>query len=294
MAMMGTAVLTAFLALTGLAQASSAAQHKKATTYYVSVGDSYSVGYQPGLGATIGYTGYVATHEHLTLVNFGCAGATTESILDTIACPDNLPDTAGAHLYPQTTQATAAMAFLTAHRGHIGLITVSIGGNDVTACGAQANPIPCAVTAVAGITQNVTSLAMGLRAAAGPKVPLIGLTYPDVILGAYVYPTLPATPASVALAQQSVVAFESLINPALVEAYGAAHGVLVDVTAATGAYTPLTKTATLAPYGTLPVAVIKVCTLTWYCKEGNIHATTKGYALIGKLVVSRYATMRKA
>jgi hypothetical protein len=137
-------------------------------------------------------------------------------------------------------------------------------------------------------------LAKGLRAAAGPKVPLIGLTYPDVILGSYVYPTLPATPASVALAQQSVVAFKSLINPALVKAYAAADGVLVDVTAATGAYTPLTTTETLAPYGTLPVAVAKVCTLTWYCKEGNIHATTKGYTLIGTLVVSRYATMRKA
>ena len=290
----GLAVLTAFFTLVGLAQASSAASHKKTTTYYVSVGDSYSVGYQPGVGATTGYTGYVARREHLKLVNFGCAGATTESIIDTFACPDNLPNTAGAHIYRQNTQAAAAEAFLRAHRGHIGLITVSIGGNDVTACGAQASPIPCVETAVAGITQNVTKLAKGLRAAAGPKVPLIGLTYPDVILGAFVYPALPASTASVALAQQSVVAFKSLINPALVKAYKAGRGVLVDVTAATGAYTPLTTTTTLAPYGTLPVAVAKVCTLTWYCKEGNIHATTTGYALIGRLVVARYATMHKA
>ena len=201
------------------------------------------------------------------------------------ACPDILPNTAGAILYPQTTQAAAAEAFLAAHRGHVGLITVSIGGNDVTACAAQANLIPCISAAVVGITQNVTSLAKALRAAAGPKVPLIGLTYPDVVLGAYVYPTLPPTPAAVALAQLSVVAFKSLINPALVHAYAAAHGVLVDVTAASGAYTPLTTTTTLAPYGTLPVAVAKVCTLTWYCKEGNIHATTKGYTLIGTRIV---------
>ena len=38
----------------------------------------------------------------------------------------------------------------------------------------------------------------------------------------------------------------------------------------------------------------RVCTLTWSCKLGNIHATTKGYALIGKLVVARYATLRRA
>ena len=76
------------------------AQASKAPTYYVSLGDSYSVGYQPGLGATAGYTAYVARKTHLTLVNFGCAGATTTSILDTVGCPDVLPHTAGGRLLP--------------------------------------------------------------------------------------------------------------------------------------------------------------------------------------------------
>jgi lysophospholipase L1-like esterase len=296
----GLIAAAGILAFTGMAQAGSAAQHrvaaqhKKATTYYVSVGDSYSVGYQPGLGATAGYTGYVARKTRLKLVNFGCAGATTSSLINTVACPDNLPNTAGAVLYPDTTQAAAAEAFITAHRGHIGLITVSIGGNDVTSCATQADPIPCVGTAVAGITQNVTSVATALRAAAGPHVPLIGLTYPDVLLGAYVYPSLPVTPARTAVAQASVVAFKSLINPALVKAYAAAAGVLVDVTAATGAYTPLTTTTNVPPYGTIPVAVARVCSLTWFCQQGNIHATTKGYTLIGELVVARYTSLRRA
>ena len=269
-----------------------AAQASKATTYYVSVGDSYSVGYQPGLGATSGYTGYVAKKTHLTLANFGCGGATTTSVIDTVGCPDNLPHTAGAVLYPKTTQAAAAEAFITAHHGHIGLITVSIGGNDVTSCAAEPNPTSCVGTAVTGIKENVATLASGLRAAAGPKVPIIGLTYPDVILGEYVYPSLPATAARISLAQLSVVAFKSLINPALTTAYAPSGGVLADVTAATGGYTPLTSTTQLIPYGTIPVAVAKVCTLTWFCKEGNIHATTKGYTLIGKLVTARYALLR--
>ena len=85
--------------------------------------------------------------------------------------PRPLPHTTGAVLYPTTTQAAAAEAFLTAHRGHIGLITVSIGGNDVTACAAQANPISCVGTAVTGITDNVTALAAALRAAAGTPGP---------------------------------------------------------------------------------------------------------------------------
>jgi lysophospholipase L1-like esterase len=276
----------AIVALPGAAQAS------KTKTYYVSVGDSYSVGYQPGLGATSGYTGYVAKKTHLTLVNFGCGGATTTSVIDTVGCPDNLPHTAGAVLYPKTTQAAAAEAFITAHRGHIGLITVSIGGNDVTSCAAETNPTSCVGTAVTGIKTNVAALAAGLRAAAGPKVQIIGLTYPDVILGEYVYPSLPATAARVSLAQLSVAAFKSLINPGLTAAYAPSGGVLVDVTAATGAYTPLTSTTQLIPYGTIPIAVAKVCTLTWFCKEGNIHATTKGYTLIGKLVTARYALLR--
>jgi lysophospholipase L1-like esterase len=279
---------TSLVALYGVARAGTAGP-----TYYVSVGDSYSVGYQPGIGATTGYTGYVTKKTHLTLANFGCGGATTASIIDTVGCPDVLPHTAGAHFYPTMTQAAAADAFLSAHRGHIGLITVSIGGNDVTACAAQANPIPCVGTAVTSIDQNVTTLATGLRTAAGPKVPIIGLTYPDVILGSYVYPSQPATAARLALAAQSVVAFKSLINPALAKAYASAGGVFVDVTAATGAYTPLTTTVTVAPYGTIPTAVDRVCTLTWFCAVGNIHATNTGYALIGKLVATRYATLQR-
>jgi lysophospholipase L1-like esterase len=281
-------VATSLVVLSGVAPAGAAGP-----TYYVSVGDSYSVGYQPGIGATTGYTGYVTKKTHLTLANFGCGGATTASIIDTVGCPDVLPHTAGAHVYPTMTQAAAADAFLSAHRGHIGLITVSIGGNDVTACAAQPSPIPCVATAVTSIDQNVTTLAAGLRAAAGPKVPIIGLTYPDVILGSYVYPSQPATAARMTLAAQSVVAFRTLINPALAKAYEAAGGVFVDVTAATGGYTPLTTTVTVAPYGTIPRAVAQVCTLTWFCAVGNIHATNTGYALIGKLVTARYATLRR-
>jgi len=262
-------------------------------TYYVSLGDSYSVGYQPVLGATTGYTGYVAKKTRLRLVNFGCGGATTTSLVSSVGCPDNLPHTAGAVLYPTTTQIAAAVAFITAHRGHIGLITVSIGGNDVTACATQANPIACVGTAAAGITQNVTTVAIALRTAAGPKVPLIGLTYPDVILGAYVFPSRPATSAQISLANASVVAFKSIINPAFVKAYAAGRGVLVDVTAATGAYGPLTKMVGLKPYGKLPAPVARVCRLTWFCSQGNIHATTRGYTFIGKLIVARYAALRR-
>jgi lysophospholipase L1-like esterase len=280
--------LLSLLAVPGTADAAP-----KTPTYYVSLGDSYAAGYQPGLGATPGYVTLVAQRTGLTLANFGCNGATTTSLLTGIGCPLTLPHTAGAVAYPTTTQAAAAEAFLSAHKGHIGLITVSIGGNDVTSCATNKNPISCVAGAATTISKNVTTLVAGLRAAAGPRVPLIGLTYPDIILGLYVYPTHPPGAAQVSLAKLSVVAFKSLINPTLTKAYGSAGGVLVDVTAATGAYTSLTRTVRLPPYGTIPVPVASVCTLTWFCAEGNIHPTTRGYTLIGRLVVAKFTAMRR-
>ncbi len=281
-------VTTTVLTVPGAAQAAT-----KSRTYYVSLGDSYSVGFQPGRGATPGYTAVVARATRFTLVNFGCAGATSASLVSSIGCPAALPHTAGAVAYPTTTQEAAADAFLTTHRGHIALITVTIGGNDVIPCARQPNPVSCVSTALASITKNVTSLAVALRAAAGPSVPLIGLTYPDVILGLYVYPKQPAAAGAVSLAKVSVAAFKSLINPALTKAYAAANGSFVDVTKATGAYVPLTRMIRYRPYGTVPAAVAGVCALTWFCAQGNIHATTKGYTLIGKLVVTRFNAMRR-
>ncbi len=280
----------ATLALPTAAQARS---RPSSPTYYVSLGDSYSVGLQPGLGSTPGYTVYVAAKTHLELVNFGCSGATTTSILDSVGCPAVLPGTAGGVTYPTTTQIAAAEAFLTAHRGHIGLITVSIGGNDVIGCALKLNLTGCVAGVVKNVTTNVTMLASDLRSAAGAKVPIIGLTYPDVILGAYVWPKQPPIPLQLTLAQESVSAFRLLVNPALAKAYAASSAAFVDVTAATGAYTSLSRTVKTKTYGTIPVAVASVCTLTWFCAQGNIHARTPGYTLIGKLVVARYVAMRK-
>jgi len=268
--------------------------------YYVSLGDSYSVGYQPEptSGATAGYTAYVAKKLKMTLVNFGCGGATTTSIL-TFTGPCGAPygppaATNAGTITPSETQVTAAEAFITAHSGNIGLITVSIGGNDVTACAADpATAISCVLAATSTIKTNVTTLAEELRTAAGPSVPIIGLTYPDVLLGGWVYPTYAGSTSP--LASLSVTAFKDLINPTLNTAYTSSpvNGKFVDVTTATGAYTPLTTLAKLpkstkvtdVPKGTkVPKAVVEVCELTWYCQLGNIHANTKGYTEIGKLI----------
>ena len=260
-------------------------------TYYVSIGDSYAAGYQPtgkGQGATTrnGFayqvvTGATAKGYHFTLANFGCAGATTTSVIKTAGC-DAADLGPGASDYSPQTQAAAAEAFLRAHAGHVGLVTVSIGGNDVTACGAAADPTTCVVAALATVKTNLATLMTGLRAAAGASTPIVGITYPDVLLADDLLPDA----ASKSLASLSVLAFKSLINPALQGVYAASGATFGDVTAATGAYGSLTDMTTVAGYGSIPTPVAKICQLTFMCQYIDIHPRTPGYALIAGLILA--------
>ena len=106
---------------------------KNTGNLYVSIGDSYAAGFQP-TGRGQGHTtrngfAYQAVRlaarkgYHLRLVNFGCAGATTASVLHSPGCVTHYLGP-GAPDYRQT-QADAAVAFVEAHRGQVALITVS-------------------------------------------------------------------------------------------------------------------------------------------------------------------------
>lgn len=275
------------LVLACLAIVPATAQAKQ--QLYVSVGDSYASGYQatgvrqgantrngfayqlPRLARPRGYD--------LELVNFACGGATTVSMIrQTQPCPPRARGI-GGRTWGGRTQTAAAERFLREHRGDVALVTVSIGGNDVTACAREPDPAACVATAVTAIRKNLGTMVKRLRAAAGPKVRIVGITYPDVILGQWV-----GDGANQDLAKLSVLAFQALINPALKETYATARAQFVDVTAATGAYTPFDQTMTLAPYGVVPVAVARVCELTYYCGFRDIHMTTPGYRVIAELV----------
>jgi lysophospholipase L1-like esterase len=281
----------------------------KTPVYYLSLGDSYSQGYQTQTDDNgPGYTDKVAKKAHMTLENFGCGGATTTSLTQTTGCPGS-QEVSHEVLYPTTTQEQAALDFIAAHPDEIGLVTVSIGGNDVTACASNANPISCVLTASGLIKTNVNQLVASLDAAltanGDTTVKVVGLTYPDVILGSDVYPVGATDPV---LAAQSVTAFDTFINPTLAAAYDAAtNGSFVDVTSApyskgsiaatagddtgtwnftTGAYTgPTTKTKTFG--NAVPESVAEVCSLTYYCSvPGDIHPNKKGYAFITSLILA--------
>jgi lysophospholipase L1-like esterase len=278
--------LAALAAMLGLhvvsAAASTHADAKAKPTYYLNLGDSYAEGYQPGYtngSETLhGYANRlvkdVAGTTHLHLENFGCGGATTTSLLNSIGCAPGLLANDGVP-YPTTSQFQAVQNFVAAHRGKIALITISIGGNDFDRCITSADPISCVTAAVPIMKANVTTMATELRQSVGPHVPVIAITYPDVALGAWM-----SGASGQAFAKESILAFKAIINPALKAAYALADITLVDITTDTGAYIPLTKTTTLKPYGTIPVAVADVCTDTWFCALKNIHPTNAGYTLI--------------
>jgi lysophospholipase L1-like esterase len=252
---------------------------------YVSLGDSYASGYQPDVGNTTNGFAYQVPElaadrgYDLELVNFACAGATSESMLRVAGCPPERLGPDGVS-YDDAPQAAAAEAFVAEHADEIDLITVSIGGNDVTACVTAPDPIPCITTAMTAVSTNLPALLQGLRAAAGPDVPIVGLTYPNVVLAGMLSPD----PADRQLADLSVVAFRSLINPALRTMYEAVDATFIDVTEASGSYGALTETTTVEPYGEIPTPVARICELTFMCDRQDIHPTTVGYTLIATLV----------
>jgi lysophospholipase L1-like esterase len=261
---------------------------KPGRQFYLSLGDSYAVGYQGDVKKTT-HNGFADQLVPLarkkgydfTLVNQGCGGATTTSMLQRKGCPA-LALAPGAANYPTQTQVQAAVAFIKAHRARIGLVTISIGGNDVDTCIPQADPLTCVANNMKGAVTNLKSIVRQLRRAGGRSLRIVGTTYPDVVLGAWVRQDVFGTNAF-NLATRSLTSFDKYINPGLRKAYASGHAKFVDVTTATGAYGPF-DTTTLAPYGTIPTPVARVCKLTFFCQFLDIHMRTPGYGIIAKLI----------
>jgi lysophospholipase L1-like esterase len=274
-------VLVLLLALALPAQA--AAGERK---FYVSLGDSYAAGFQPQMSLAgwrkNGFANQLVPlarrrgHD-FELVNFACGGETTASFL-------TRRGSCGSGPRYRSTQARAATRFLRRNRGEVGLVTVSLGGNDVLSCAGAgvADPVACVAEAVQQVGRNLRRIVRRLREAAGRRVRIVGITYPDVVLARW----LTGQQADQDFARLSIVGFRDFINPTLRAAYRSARGRFVDVTAATGAYGPLEETTTLEPYGVIPKPVAEVCRLTHMCARGDIHARTRGYRVIAELIAA--------
>jgi lysophospholipase L1-like esterase len=282
-----TAVVGGVCAACALAPASAVAKtHGTGRTvkpsYYVALGDSLAQGVQPdAAGNSVetkqGYADFLyAAKKHtikgLRLEDLGCPGETTQTMLKGGICK-----------YVPGNQLTAAVRFIKTHK--IAFITLDIGANNVDSCANNGSINgTCLTQGIAQIGTDVPTILAKLRRAAGAKTKIAAMTYYDPFLADYLTPsTQPIAAASVPLAKN--------VNATLVKAFKAKNVRVADVAAAFDTYVPFTTTATLAGHGTVPLAVAKICTLTWICAAAprgpNIHANVAGYHAIEKVFAAK-------
>lgn len=265
------------------------------TTYYLSLGDSLSQGYQPvgpevgspGVNTDNGYADVLyqrlqQSEPGLVLEKYGCSGETTTSMLDggpvvdgKSYCAYQTPTPLVYQQDPSLTQIDAATAFLREHRGEVTHLTIDIGANDVQKCATSAGiDFACVGQGLAAIAQNLPKILAQLRAA-NPAVHITGSTYYNPFL---VY-WLGSGSTDKFLALGSSV-LQVVLNQILTTSYSAFGAATADVagTFRSYAYVPFVD----SPYSTTPVPtnVATLCAQTYMCLQQNIHATDSGYVLM--------------
>lgn len=234
--------------------------------YYLSLGDSLAFGYQPDLVAAgdldaADYRGYAedfaGMRPHLTLVNYGCPGETTASML-TGGCPwpGTLHDSYGG----APSQAAAAVAFLRSHPGQVDLISVDLGSNDLLAlvgrCRTAPDPNACITAGVpatlATLASNYGTLLGQLRALA-PNARIVLFNYYNPLAL-----TLPGSDDLIRVASGVVDQLATRFHATVADAFAA-------INHAAGS----------------PAERAFLCSRTWECTTyANIHPTDLGYRVL--------------
>jgi lysophospholipase L1-like esterase len=263
--------------------------------YYLSLGDSLAEGWQqaPADATLHGYSDQVvsdlASQIPLTLVNYGCGGATTSSALYSNGCTNGGEAEDGTY-YPTTTQVGAAVAFAQNHPGQVMLISISLGANDYAGCLKDASPTGCMAAQLGSMKSNLSTIASDLRSAVGPSVPIIGIT--DITNDIQHYLTGKAGRTS---AKEWLNEFKTVVVPTLQKAYSPSNVKLVNILSDVGSFIPWTKEVKYAPYGKIPLAVARTCELTWECVTANAdqHPNNAGYTLMAKEISAEYVQLTK-
>jgi lysophospholipase L1-like esterase len=275
-------VLVATVAMTTLACAatSSAARHASVrASYYLSLGDSLSVGVQPdaagkSLPTDQGYANQLYTalrvgDPGLRLVKLGCSGETTHTMIHGGICS-----------YPAGSQLTEAVSFLRAHRGKVSLVTIDIGANDPNSCITRPSlgaVVSCVTKSFPETVVNLTKIMSSIRVAAGDQVRIIGMNYYVPALSEWRDGLLGEQLAR--LSERLVVGYNKLLatvyqqfGAAVADVFGAFHS---------GDFTDRVRVPGI---GTVPRNVAAICLWTWECaptpRGPNEHARPIGYGVI--------------
>jgi lysophospholipase L1-like esterase len=198
---------------------------------YLALGDSAAM-----WNGNHSYPNLIRAHYRLRLTNLSESGATTISM-------------------KQGGQYRRALGFLRRHRGHVALITVDIGGNDINRCVGPGGPggpdSPCAVQTRATIRRNIRTMLRGFAHVA-PRVPVVGMTYYDPYLGHWL---AGGSYRDVALATLPGL---RAVNATLTKVYGG-KALTADLEGAFHVYD--LDTMVDSEWGHIPIAVERACTL---------------------------------
>lgn len=273
-------VAAAVAAVVCLAPAGALAQgHATGKQYYLALGDSLARGAQPNTSGTTvptnkGYANDLRAIEKkkfndLTLQQLGCLGETTTTMMKGGICT-----------YTAGSQLKQAVQFLQMHKGHVAFVTIDIGANDVDNCIVNGVvDLQCVAAGEASIQKNVPKIAAQLRKAAGNDVPIIGMTYYDPFLAAWLQGTDGQT-----LAGESQ-ALAKAVNRIISAGYRSAKFRVANVAQTFLTAKPFTVVTQLNGE-TVPVGVANICQLTWMCAPSpqgpNIHANVAGYSAIAQ------------
>jgi lysophospholipase L1-like esterase len=261
-----------------------AAKPPPPASYYLALGDSLSQGVQPdaaGVSVETGqgypdlvYATLLASHPALRLVRLGCPGETTKTMMHGGICH-----------YPAGSQLAAATAFLRAHRGHVFLVTIDIGANDLEDCGNRPSlaQLASCIGQLPKATANVAAILASLRAAAGPGVRIVGMNYYLPALAEWRSGLLGRATAQ--LSEKFAVAYDDLLK----RAYGQAGITVANVF---GAFetTNFGDPVTVPGIGSVPRNVARICQWTWECapppRGPNQHANAAGYRVIAGAILA--------
>ena len=287
-------VVVATGAMAGGVPALAASHGAKATTassFYLSLGDSLAQGVQPNaqghnMETNRGYPDQLFTALHmgnptLRLVKLGCPGETTATMINGGICS-----------YSAGSQLAQAAAFLAHHRGHVQLVTIDIGANDLNPCLAKPTLnqiVICLEGVFPKVGANLTKIMNTLSTASGSgPPPIIGMAYYDPELAFW----LRGTAAGKQLAQASVALAQTFNNNVLGKVYKAFGAKVADVFTAFHTAAPFKITVHLPAFGTVPKAVGYICMYTWMCAAPpvgpNIHANQLGYGVIANTFLNTY------
>jgi lysophospholipase L1-like esterase len=270
---LGALLLSVTLVAPAAAASDASAAHPK--KYYVSVGDSLAAGVQPigdpaqEFRTTDGYAEQLLTiaraeSPKLALVKLGCPGETTTSMIDGGICS-----------YDHGSQLDEAVAFIEAHRQFVAFITIDIGANDF-ACA----DLSCVPDGVAAIQANLPTIVASLREAAGPGIPIVGMSLYNPFLGAWL-----TGPQGQDFAQVSTFQGIVPINQLLRGIFTAGGASVADVEGAFST-TDFTTMVSLPGAGDVPLNVARICVWTWICAPAPFgpdnHANAAGYGVIAR------------